>query len=69
MVSSIALEDQQSNLIIFICLHTVTWLNISIWSVDGTLRVTNSTGQNGHGSDDNKEALHSLQISRTGALP
>ena len=35
--------------------------------MDGILTVTITPGQSGPGSNDNDEALHIMQISRTGA--
>ena len=48
-----------------ICLHLVKWLNIFIWSTDGTLAGTTTSGQ----SNGNEGVLHIPQSSRTGVLP
>ena len=40
-----------------IFLHTVKWLNSSIWPIDGTLIGTTTPDQNGPGSNANKRVL------------
>ena len=56
----------------FICLQIVKWFqellpktNSSIWLLTGTTTL----GQSGPGSNSNERVLHTLQRSRTGALP
>ena len=39
------------------------------WPVNGTITDTTTPSQSGPGSNGNKEDLHTLQISRTGASP
>ena len=41
------------------------WLNISIWSIDGTLTGTTTPGQSKPGSNGNEEVLYIPQSSRT----
>ena len=51
------------------CMHTVKWLNSSIWPIDETLTGTTTTSQSGHGNNGNEGILHILQSSRIWASP
>ena len=50
-------------------LSIVRWLEISIWSEDGTLTGTATLSQSEPGSKGNEGALHIAQSFRMGALP
>ena len=50
-------------------MHTVKWVNGSIWSIDGTLAGSTNSGQSGPGSNGNEGVLYIPQNSRAGALP
>ena len=52
-----------------ICLHTVKWLNSSIWPIDWTQTDTTTPGQSGAESNGNQRVLHITQSSKTEALP
>ena len=51
------------------CLHTVKWLNSSIWPIDRTKTDTTTPGQSGSGSNDNVGVLYILLSSRTRTSP
>ena len=50
-------------------MHTVKWLNNSIWPIDRTITGANTLGQSGPGSNDNEGVTHIFQKSRAGASP
>ena len=50
-----------------ICLHTVKWLNCSIWPINGILTGTTTPGQSVAEINGNQEVLHIFQSSRTSA--
>ena len=52
-----------------ICLHTVKWLNSSIWAIDGTLTDTTTSGQSGPGSNGNEGVLYIPQRTKTEPSP
>ena len=62
-------NETQFNSISVICLHTVKWLNSSIWPIDRTLTGTTTLGQSGPGSDSNEGILQIPQSSGTGNSP
>ena len=47
-------------------MHTVKWLNSSIWSIDGSLTITTTLGQSGPKSNSNEGILRIHQNFRTG---
>ena len=69
MVLSIAMYHKHFNLTSVISLHTVEWLNSSIWFIYETQTGTIIQGQSGLGSNGNEEVLHIPQSSRTRASP
>ena len=46
-------------------MHTVKWLNSSIWNIDGTKTSTTTLSQSGPESNGNEEVLHIPQSLRT----
>ena len=52
-----------------ISLHSVIWLNSSIWPINGTLKDTIILGRSEFGSNGNEGALHISQNSKNGASP
>ena len=46
-----------------------TWLNSSIWTIDGTQTGTTTLGQSGLGSNGYEGVIHTPQSSRTGVSP
>ena len=49
---------------------SLTWVKLSnscVWSIDGTLKGTTTSGQSGPESNYNERVLHIPQSSRTGA--
>ena len=58
------MKDYQFNLTSIICLHTVKWLNSSVWPTD-----TTSPSQCRPGSNDYEEVIYISLSSRTRASP
>ena len=58
IVSSNPLWHKQFNLTSVICLHTVKYVNISMWPIHGSLIGTSSLGQSEPGNDDNGRILN-----------